>query len=120
MDRNEIKQLLEPYDLPHLECDGATRVFVWLLREAEIPHIIKAGQLEVDGSATLWPHYWIELDDSGLIVDFKARRWLGESPDVPHGVFLLEEFPKALYVGDESRMLITKTIFDILTRPPGD
>ena len=115
MERKELKELLEPYDSPRLECDGSVRVFGWLLKQKHISYVINFGQLEV-GHKKLWPHYWIELDN-GLIIDYKARMWLGDEPNIPHGIFKLDEFPKALYVGKESKeLLVCKSVFDILTR----
>ena len=111
----ELQELLESYDNPGLECDGATRVFAWLLKKEGIPYTVMSGRLEFDGQ-TVVPHYWLELDD-GLIVDFKARMWLSNDEDVPHGVFDPSDYPKALYVGAEDHcFIITKTIFNILTR----
>ena len=115
MNKDEIKQLLEPHNGDHLECDGATRVFAWLLKEAGIDHTIKIGTLEFDGEAIL-PHCWIELAD-GQIIDYKARMWLPDAEGVPHGVFNLSEYPKALYVGEEPQgFLVSQTMFNILTR----
>jgi hypothetical protein len=123
MNREQIQKLLESYDKPGLECDGATRVFSWLLKQNKVPHIIKFGRLEVTRmnaqneakDDTIYPHYWIELDD-GLMIDFKARMWLGDDSKIPHGVFRPEEFPAALYVGEETKLLVTKTVFEVLTR----
>ena len=115
--------MLEHYDKPGLECDGATRVFSWLLKEVKTPHTIMFGQLdftrlsakEKSRDEVVYPHYWIELDD-GFIIDYKARMWLGDEPEVPHGVFKLDEFPAALYVGHATKLLVTKTVFEMLTR----
>lgn len=120
MEPDKIKTMLEFYDRPHLECDGATRVFAWLLKKANIPYVIKSGRMEFDKKIVV-PHYWIELEESGYIVDFKSRMWLGDDEAVPHGVFRDTDYPRALYVGHESfDFLVSKTIFEMLTGETGD
>ena len=117
MTHEEIVELLEPYDLPHLECDGATRVFAWLLRKAEVPYVVMCGRIEF-ADRIVQPHYWLELDD-GAVVDFRARMWLPGVEGVPNGVFYPSEVPGFLYVGGEDHaFLVTKTMFNILTRSP--
>ena len=114
MKRSEIQKMLEEYDHDGLERDGATRVFSWLLKEHEIPHIVMGGRLEFDGDV-VQPHFWIELECGG-IVDLKARMWL-KREEVPHGIFDLTDYPKALYVGGEVEgFIVSKTMFNILTR----
>lgn len=115
----EIQCYLEMVDAPHLECDGSTRVFSWILREKGVSHVIKEGRLEYldmdrDEPDVVEPHYWIELD-TGEIVDFKARRWLPGRSGVPYGVFHPSDYPNALYVGTEANILVTRTVFEILT-----
>lgn len=113
-----IRGLLEEHDHPDLECDGATRVFSWLLKREKVGHTVMGGRLEVDGAGVVEPHYWILLDD-GRIIDYKARRWLPDAEGVPHGIFELNDYPKALYVGEEAKgFLVTRTMFNILTRTP--
>lgn len=115
MTTGEIRELLERHDHPGLECDGAARVFSWLLRQRDVGHAVMEGRLEVEPDV-VEPHYWIQLDD-GQIVDYKARMWLPGVPGVPHGVFRLSDYPKALYVGAEARrFVVTRTMFNILTR----
>lgn len=119
----EIQEYLEMEDAPHLECDGATRVFSWILRRKGVEHTLMLGRLEFrepfdDDVEIVEPHYWIKLD-TGEVVDFKARMWLEGREGVPHGVFNDEDYPKALYVGAETKMLITRTVYEILRRPMG-
>lgn len=116
----ELTELFEHYDNEELECDGATRVFAWLLKTKNVPYTIMGGRLEyrdayVDEPYSVEPHYWIELDD-GMIIDFKARRWLPGKHGVPHGIFNAADYPQVLYVGEERNdFLVSKVVFEILT-----
>jgi len=119
MSREEIEELLGPFDRPHLECDGATRVFAWVLKKKGVEFVVKFGRLEFDGEVVR-PYYWLELEN-GLTVDYKARMWLPGVDGVPSGVFDSGDYPKALYVGEEDHsFIVTKTMFNILIRSFGD
>lgn len=123
MDRiQELTEYCEMHDHPGLECDGATRVFSWLLKQKSVAHIIMGGRIEYrepfsDRPYVMEPHYWIELD-YGLVVDFKARMWFPGKEGVPHGIFMPSDYPRVLYVGQEQKgFLVCKTVFEILTAP---
>jgi|GEM_PF-3455443 len=96
----DIEALLAPYAaLPHLECDGLTRAASHLLTKAGLPHTAWRGQVtHRPTKRSMAPHYWLDLAD-GRRIDFRARRWIGERADVPHGVFLPAEYPAVEYVG---------------------
>lgn len=113
--QEQLRSRLQVFaDLP-LECDGMTRVISFALRETEIPHFAKAGELLVDGEPVVPVHYWIELED-GLVVDYRARMWGGDGEHVPHGVFRPEDFPRVEYRGDVVDVSIPHVVFDVLTR----
>lgn len=117
---DEIFEYCELYDRPNLECDGATRVFSWILRKKNVPHTIMGGRLEyrdaeIDEPYIVEPHFWIETEQ-GSIIDFKARMWLPGKDGVPHGVFRAEDYPNVLYVGEEAKMLVCESVFNVLTK----
>jgi hypothetical protein len=88
MEIAKIKELIEPYiDLP-LECDGMTRVISHILNKNKIEHKVKAGDI-----GTI--HMWIEFDV--YIIDYRLRMWLGDSEDIPHGIFKREDYPNATW-----------------------
>lgn len=94
-----------------LECDGFTRVAFTLLERNGITCKAFVGRLDVaDGVIPL--HFWLEVDE--FIIDYKAQMWLGEHPDVPHGVMHRSEVSK-LYQGDQISMEpLPETIYKIL------
>ena len=111
-----VEATLDPYDeLKDLECDGFTRVASYLLRKMGIEHVVMLGSLEMLGHE-VEPHFWIILEESGLIIDYRARMWLDDKPEAPHGVFIEEDFPLAHYYGQETKVMTSKVVFDILTR----
>jgi hypothetical protein len=120
MTREETKRvvgvLLEPYDrLDHLECDGLTRVTSYLLSKAGIDHVSMFGRLEMFGRV-VEPHYWTVLEDTGLMIDYRARMWLDDKPEVPHGIFMEADYSGAAYFGDEIPLVTNRVIFDVLTK----
>lgn len=129
MKDHDIQEMLAAYDRSELECDGATRVFSWLLKREGIHHVVKFGRLEFQGQGIegiaapldiVEPHYWIELEDGGT-VDFKAEMWLPGREGVPHGVFNQDDYPNVLYMGVEAEgFLVTKTMFKLLTQGFGE
>lgn len=70
-----------------IECNGMTWAISHLLSKAEIPHECMFGYVlsEHTGEAVT-PHYWIQLEE-GWIIDYRLRMWLGDTDDIPHGVF---------------------------------
>jgi len=116
--KEELQELLEPHDREWLECDGGTTVFAWILKKEGIPFTVMCGRAEFDGEI-VQPHYWLELEDSGLIVDFKLGMWLPGIGGVPCGVFSLKDNPKLLYVGEKANdFIICEVVYNMLTRDP--
>lgn len=97
----DVASLLAPYAaLQHLECDGLTRVSSQVLRKGGVPHTTWCGQIVyLPTGYGFAEHRWIELP-AGRRIDFRARRWLGEREDVPHGVFVPADFPAVQYSGE--------------------
>jgi hypothetical protein len=101
------------------ECDGMTQIcHTVLLREA-IPHVCMVGVC-CYGARRLPAHLWIDLLDDlqGYRIDYRARLWLGDFSDIPHGVFRPQEFPKVSYEGSP-RVLpsLSNHLFKVLTAP---
>lgn len=59
-----------------------------LLQRDLVPHIVRVGELFVESVGSIGLHFWIDMLSEGLVVDLRARMWLGESELVPHGVFI--------------------------------
>ena len=114
MKTSDIRKLLKPYEGLALECDGMTRVVSYLLKENDIPHLTKSGFVEYQGER-VEPHFWIVLEDTGEIIDFRLRMWLGNHDEVSHGIFKEIKYPKMQYCGEEIELTATKTYFEILT-----
>jgi len=87
----QIAKLLALMDPLPLECDGMSRMLSMLMTRDGIAHEVRIGQLRIVGDdgpfhrMIAW-HMWIALPD-GHLCDLRARMWLGESADVPHGLF---------------------------------
>lgn len=96
MTRDELAALFDPIQYAHVECDGFSRIVFSVLTERGHRPTLKAGVLIVRG-AIVRPHLWIEV--CGWTIDYQARRWLGDNPWIPHGVFRDSE-TEAVYEGD--------------------
>lgn len=99
---DELACLLDEYDSLFLECDGLTRVLNYVLHQQGIGHEVRVGRITHSTTGkTFTPHLWIEVPVGGAvaIVDYRARMWLGDRADVPHGVFWQESSP-VLYEGE--------------------
>lgn len=88
-----LGQWLEPIDAMPLECDGATRVISALLQREGLSHTIEVGELVVAGVGRIPLHWWIRLGQqrtagAAVVIDYRARMWLGDDSRVPHGVFV--------------------------------
>ena len=107
-----IDDLLHPYDveLPHLECDGFTRVAHYVLNKNGISHQCFRGTVTVGGRTI--SHWWIK--SGSMTVDFRLRMWMGEN--VPHGIFDAERFPQVKYEGEEIPLHVSPIVFEILTQ----
>ncbi len=71
-------------ELATLECDGLTRVISMILYRSNIPHYISIGKIKSEFGVI--PHFWITLDD-GFFIDYRAKLWLKNENNVPHGIF---------------------------------
>lgn len=90
---------LTPLDSTDLECDGSTQAASTVLWAAGVAHTVHGGQIVHRATGTRPPiHFWIEID--GLTLDYRARMWLGTSPDVPHGLFRIADYPSVAYIGN--------------------
>jgi len=105
---DKIENIIKDYvDLP-LECDGLTKVISYLLEKNDIDHKVFIGNI-----GTI--HLWIEVED--YIIDYRARMWLGETDDIPHGIFKKEEYPNADWYNNkqEIKIEVSEILFKILT-----
>lgn len=113
-----ILHLIQENDPLPLECDGLTRVLHTLLARAGISHtVFIGGVVHHPTHVGQDPHLWIDLDD-GRRLDCRARMWLGDHPDVPHGLFEPAQFPAVQYEGIVTPMpILSDPLLDILRRP---
>ncbi len=85
------------------ECKEATMVVSHYLNEAGIEHrVYTDGSIRNRKSGAGWqPHMWVEVDakEGVAIIDYRARHWLGEVGNTPHGVFLKSKYPHMQYSG---------------------
>ncbi len=113
-----MKELLDQYDQCPLECDGLTRVLTTILTNEGIEHSCFTGSV-VDSRTHKGSrlHFWIELPD-GRTVDYRARMWMGETEDIPHGIFNKADYPHVLYQGSQLALpTLSDELFHILTTP---
>lgn len=116
---DRVRSLLDAYDDSFTECDGMTRICHTVLSRENIPHFCMVG-VSRHGAKRLPIHFWIDLleDMEGYRIDYRARLWFGMSPDVPHGVFRPEHFPKVNYEGKAVDLpLLSDGVFRVLTMP---
>jgi len=120
MDSKALNILFKPYvNIKGLECDGLTNVLSFVLTLLGIEHKKRKGWITVStlSEPTQIPHFWIELVD-GRIIDYKARSWMGEDKNIPHGIFELSDYPEAKWYNHYT--IIDKethpAVFDALTR----
>lgn len=98
----QVQSITDQYDAAPLECDGMTNVLHFFLSQAGITHSVFHGQVEdTQTHESMAPHMWITLEtvEGPVIVDYRARMWLGERKTVPHGVFSLSAYPHIRYRG---------------------
>lgn len=91
-----LRRLLDPLDHAAVECDGMARLVCTVLAEHGIEHTAFVGELRLN-ERVVRPHYWIEVGE--FLIDYRARMWLGEGGEVPHGVCLKSEL-SAQYQGE--------------------
>lgn len=100
--REHLELALLPLEDAPVECDGMSYLISAALASADITHSLYAGCL-IDGlkGDTVLPHVWIGIEcrDGTAIIDFRARMWLGDVDDVPHGVFNAQEHARFQYHG---------------------
>lgn len=87
---SELDKWLEKLNALPLECDGMSRVISHLLSNQDIKHEISVGTL-VCQNGKIPLHYWITLEN-GSILDLRARMWLGDKNDIPHGLINSGDF----------------------------
>ena len=115
---NRLHFLLAPFDaLKHLECDGLTHVFHRILSDENIEHIISVGEVTHKPTNRKIPlHYWIDV--AQWRIDYRLRMWLGETPDVPHGIFRTDRYLSVSYVGNPTQLsLLPQPIIQLLFAP---
>jgi hypothetical protein len=84
-----------------------------LLTSAEIPHLVHIGSVNILGTGSIPLHFWISLP-SGVICDYRLRMWLGNSPEIPHGIFTPSDAVE--YVSLQTiEVELDETLFFILT-----
>nr|QOQ33351.1 hypothetical protein [Pseudomonas syringae pv. actinidiae] len=85
-----MKTLLDQHatrlDALGLDCENLVRVIATLLSVSGASYEAHRGSLWVKGVGHVEPHHWIVLSN-GETVDFRAQLWLGNEPNIPHGVF---------------------------------
>lgn len=115
---NHICLILNPYGvLKHLECDGLTHILHRVLSDENIEHTVYMGQVtySVNGE-TIPMHKWIDIDH--LRIDYRARMWLGNMPDIPHGVFYPADYVNVSYEGSPTQSnLLPHTVIQELIKP---
>lgn len=99
-----LSEWLAPLDSAMVECDGMSRAVSILLREVGIAHSVVGGKLLVDGDC-IRPHFWVELDEHDLRIDYRARLWLRGNERVPHGIFECSTLDAAVEYVDEGYQL---------------
>lgn len=85
MDALKLSVLLDPLDSAPVECDGMSSLVATLLSKDGVQYQGMAGSIQPAGHSGVIPHFWIEVGD--LVIDYRARMWLGDNPQIPHGVF---------------------------------
>lgn len=106
----EIHQLLVSYDKAPVECDGFTRLAHTALANAGVEHTCHIGRIvSADGKRQSPVHYWVELTD-GMIIDYRARMWLGDDEGVPHGIFSPDGYKSWVYQGSTTELPLLSPI----------
>lgn len=90
-----------------------TRVVTYLLGRAKIDHLVFIGMLTFDGKRVVHPHWWVDLPD-GRRIDYRARMWAGDRPEVPHGLFLPKDFPRTGYFGNSTAVRVSAFVYEVL------
>jgi hypothetical protein len=75
----ELSDFFKDIELAPIECDGFTRIAFSRLCRLGVPCQAFIGSLVV-GDSYIAPHLWL-LVHGKLIVDYRARMWLGDVAD---------------------------------------
>lgn len=114
----KLENLLQPYLILNLECDGMARITSYLLKEENIDHQLWCGELIHKPTSKKLVHFWIEYNI--YIVDYKVNMWfdkIGNIPSdtIPNGIFISKEYPDFEYCQYEQLKPTSKHIFKLLT-----
>ena len=72
-------------------------------------YVVRSGILDSE-FGEVPTHFWIEFNGSkhgGMILDYRARMWLGDREEVPNGFFDPKEYKKVEYI--PMRLLLSNT-----------
>lgn len=107
---------LAPLDPAALECDGMTNAVSNLLRAADIDHQSCQGHVvDANTGDTVVPHCWIAFE-GGWVLDFRLRMWLGERPEIPHGLISPLDQARFAYHGTTTHVpMLSKPLLAMLT-----
>lgn len=115
MDAMELERLVGHLANAPVECDGMARLVVTVLEKHNIPYQAMLGEIVPTGLTCSIPHFWVQVGD--LIIDYRARMWLGESDQVPDGVVNLADF-EHLYQGRPIHLEpLPAVMFEIMRAP---
>ena len=115
MTREELAALCDRFDrLTHLECDGLTRVLLTILDREGIEAEAWSGFIAAGDSRVR--HWWLQVGE--WTVDYRVRMWLGDGPEIPHGVFHGSAFMAVTYSGCRVQMRpLSDSVFAVLMEP---
>ncbi|HGM5155072.1 TPA: hypothetical protein ACKP0X_003768 [Pseudomonas aeruginosa] len=114
----QLASLLADLDSAAVECDGMSRLVATRLHRAGIDYTPFEGSFEFKGRV-VHPHFWIEVGD--LVIDYRARMWLRDDPEVAYGVFPRDSI-EGRYKGRvcNSILPLSKLLEQILSMPLPD
>ena len=113
--QQRLTALLSHLEDKPVECDGMSSLVATVLHRNGIEYQGMCGQIVPKHLGSPIPHVWIE--GGGLVVDFRARMWMGDEPSVPHGVFAKSDHP-GLYRGNSVEIQpLPDFLFQILQVP---
>ncbi|MDU8350281.1 hypothetical protein RYA05_00005 [Pseudomonas syringae pv. actinidiae] len=91
-----IQNLMSEIESAPVECDGFSALAATVLYKHGIAYQGFVGSLSA-GGMVIPLHYWIVVGE--FLIDYRARMWIGEGPEVPHGVMEYQQV-KSMYSGD--------------------
>lgn len=113
----ELDIILSALDDSQVECDGMTRAISYALTEVGINHQCYIGHVhETKGDQFVIPHVWIELP-RGWLIDFRLRMWIGDTDEIPHGVFHASSAPNIVYTHTDvfNTHPVPRVVLDVMT-----